>query len=323
MEHQPLRVGVIGVGHLGLAHAKNYQRIPGVQLAGIHDTNARRAEEKARELGCRSFAHIEDLLGDVQAVSVVVPTEYHHEVGMKVLDRKLHVLMEKPIARTVEEADHMVRLAGEKGVVFQIGHIERYNPVVERGSELVDHPLFIECHRLAPFKPRGTDVDVILDLMIHDIDLILKFTGSEVHSISAVGIPVISGKIDIANARLVFRNHAVANITASRISREVVRKMRIFQRNTYISLDFHRRALEVVRLIKKNGGTPHVDSQDSFFSMDRRVIEEAEPLKAELTSFIESIRTGKRPGVTGEDGRNALLVASRILEEIHTTSLDP
>jgi predicted dehydrogenase len=316
---EQLRIGVIGVGHLGLAHAKNYQRIPGVTLAGIHDTNARRAEEKARELGCRFFRELSDLLGEVEAVSIVVPTASHHDVGIRALERRLHILMEKPIARTVEEADHLVRLAAEKEVVFQVGHIERYNPVVERGGEIIAHPLFIECHRLAPFKPRGTDVDVILDLMIHDIDLILKFIGSEIQSISAVGIPVITDKIDIANARLVFQNQAVANITASRISREVVRKMRIFQRNTYISLDFQRRAIEVIRLTRNPGEEAHSGAvQEGYFVSEKSVLEEAEPLKRELMSFVESIRTGKRPGVTGAEGREALLVASRILEEIHS-----
>lgn len=319
---EKLRVGVVGVGHLGLAHAKNYKRIPHVSLLGIHDTNAGRGEEKAGELGCRFFRELPALLDEIQAVSIVVPTAFHHDVGMRAIERRLHVLMEKPIARTVEEADCLVRAAAERKVIFQVGHIERFNPVVERGDAIVDHPLFIECHRLAPFKPRGTDVDVILDLMIHDIDLALKYVDSEIRSVSAVGIPVITEKIDIANARLVFRNGAVANITASRISRDVVRKMRIFQKNAYISLDFHRRTLEVVRLrTDPSAGALPRDAEGGFFVAEKSVMQEAEPLERELVSFVESIRTGRKPRVTAEEGRHALCVAASILEEIHSVSL--
>jgi predicted dehydrogenase len=194
--------------------------------------------------------------------------------------------------------------------------------VVEKGNEIVDHPMFLECHRLSPFRPRGIDVDVILDLMIHDIDLILKFVDSEVKNISAVGIPVITDKIDIANARISFENNSVANITASRISREVVRKMRIFQRDAYISLDFHRRVIEVIRPRKgARGAGEEAIGMDGFFVSQRSVLEDEEPLRKELVSFIDSIRTGRPPEATGEDGRKALSLAIRILEEIDNTGI--
>jgi predicted dehydrogenase len=317
-----LRVGVIGVGHLGSAHARNYKGIQGVELVGVHDTNVPRAEERAREFGCECFTDLEDLLREVTAVSIVVPTGVHHEIGIKALEKGLHVLMEKPIARNLEEADELIRLAGMKSVILQVGHIERFNPVVEKGDTAVNKPLFLECHRLSPFRPRGTDVDVILDLMIHDIDLALKFVNSEVDTISAVGIPVITDKIDIANARISFHNHSVANITASRISKEVVRKMRIFQRDAYISLDFHKRVIELIRLNREmDRDRLAAAGLDEFFVCDRSVLDEEEPLKKELTSFVESVKTGRTPEATGEDGRKALSVAIRILEEIKGTRI--
>jgi len=318
-----LKVGVIGVGHLGTAHARTYKGIHGIELVGIHDINVERCREKAQECGCTCYDKVEDLLQDVQAVSIVVPTPEHHAVGMQALETGVHVLMEKPISRSLTEADDLIRLAKEKNVILQVGHIERFNPVVEKGNKVVDNPLFLECHRLAPFRPRGTDVDVILDLMIHDIDLALKFVGAEVDTISAVGIPVVTNRIDIANARISFSNHAVANITASRISKGVVRKMRLFQRDAYVSMDFHKRTIEVIRLNRGMYEDRHsAEGLDDFFVCDRSVLDEEEPLRNELTSFSDTVRTGDEPAVTGEDGRCALLVATRILEEIETVPIN-
>ncbi|MFQ6104159.1 MAG: Gfo/Idh/MocA family oxidoreductase [Candidatus Glassbacteria bacterium] len=317
-----IRVGVVGVGHLGSAHARNYNEIPGVELVGIHDSILSRARKRARECDCKCFHNLVDLLNEVQAVSIVVPTEYHYDICMKSLENGIHVLVEKPITRNLEEADELIRIAARKGLILQVGHIERFNPVVERGNKVVENPLFIECHRLSPFRPRGTDVDVILDLMIHDIDLALKFVDSEVDTIDAVGIPVITDKIDIANARISFRNHAVANITASRISKEVVRKMRIFQRDAYISMDFHKKALEIIRLNTEPGHDwSSTAGTDGFFVSDRSMLSGEEPLRRELSSFVESVRTGKNPVASGKDGRNALHVAVRILDEIKGTPI--
>ena len=317
-----LKIGVVGVGHLGSAHARNYKQISGIELVGIHDVIESLAEERSRELGCVHFVELEELLDRVEAVSIVVPTKFHYDIGMKALERGLHILIEKPITRNLEEADELIACAAGKGVLLQVGHIERFNPVVERGNAVIENPLFLECHRLSPFRPRGTDVDVILDLMIHDIDLVLKFVKSDVLTIEALGIPVITDKIDISNARITFANHAVANITASRISKEVVRKMRIFQRDAYIALDFHKRVIEVIRL---NNGIDRerlsAAGLEEFFVVDRSVLDEEESLKNELISFVESVRTGREPEATGEDGRKALQVAIKILDAIKGVSI--
>jgi predicted dehydrogenase len=317
-----VRVGVIGVGHLGSAHAGTYRRLAGVDLMGVYDADENRARAQAEELGCGFYPDVESLLADVDAVSVVVPTAAHFEIGIRALEHGLHVLMEKPIARTLEEADRLIEAADEKNVIFQVGHIERFNPAVRKGSAVVHNPLFLECHRLSPFQPRGTDVDVILDLMIHDIDLALKFVDSEVKSISAIGVPVITKTIDIANARITFENRAVANITASRISKSVVRKMRIFQKDAYISMNFYRKTIEVIRLNRElnHAGVEGAGPED-YFLVDRSVVDEGDALDAELASFIECVRTDTAPRASSRDGRKALYVASCILDEIEDTTI--
>ncbi len=317
-----VKVGVIGVGHLGSAHASIYRRLAGVELRGVYDADENRARTQAEKLDCRAYPDMEDLLADVEAVSIVVPTAAHFEIGIQALEHGLHVLMEKPIARTLEEADRLIEMADEKKVIFQVGHIERFNPAVRKGSAVIDNPLFLECHRLAPFQPRGTDVDVILDLMIHDIDLVLKFVDSEVKNISAIGVPVITKKIDIANARITFKNRAVANITASRISKSVVRKMRIFQKDAYISMNFYKRTIEVIRLNRDLDHTGvDVPDLDDYFVVNRSVLDEEDALNVELAAFVECVRTKTAPQASSRDGRNALYVASCILDEIKDTTV--
>src|SRR5450631_777859 len=242
-----LRTAVIGVGYLGNFHAQKYAAIPGVELVGVVDSDARRAAEIAAALGTTSFSDHRELIGRVDAVSVVVPTQFHHAVAKDFLAAGVHVLIEKPITVTIAEADDLIALADKNGVVFQVGHLERFNPVLVALDDILQEPLFIESVRIAPFKPRGTDVNVVLDLMIHDIEIIQHIVKSPVERVDAVGAPVFTGEEDIANARILFKNGCVANVTASRISLKSERKMRIFQRNAYITLDFQNRKVLVAQ----------------------------------------------------------------------------
>ena len=237
MAHPPVKIGVIGAGALGYHHTRILRDVPGAALIGFHDANPERAAKVSSELGVPSFTSLDALLDQVQAVSVVVPTPFHYEVAAPALERGLHVLVEKPIAATIEEADAMLAIARRTGAVVQTGHVERFNRAVRAALPYVESPRFIESDRLAPFNPRGSDVAVVLDLMIHDIDLVRTFVGGAVTSVSAVGVPVLTPLVDIANARLTFAGGAVANITASRVSRERMRTLRIFQPNGYLTLD--------------------------------------------------------------------------------------
>jgi predicted dehydrogenase len=302
-------MGVIGVGHLGRRHAEAIAGLDGVSLVGVYDIRSDVAGEVAEALGCRAFPGRDELLAAVDAASVVVPTDRHHETALAALDAGVHVLIEKPIAREVEEADEIVERAGERGLVVQVGHVERFNPAFSRIREHVDRPLFIEAHRLAPFVDRGTEVDVILDLMIHDIDLVLTVMGREVVDIWSVGVPVVTSSVDIANARITFAGHRVASLTASRISRRKMRKMRIFQRDTYISIDLLNRRSELYR-IERGMGRP---------GLREHVFEEegdANPLAEEIRTFAESVRDGLRPRVSGDDARSALELAHRVRERM-------
>lgn len=317
-----LRVGVVGVGHLGRFHTRVYSELGACELVGVYDTDAARAAEVAAEFGTRAVADPGELLDGVDAVSVATPTVSHHEVARLCIDAGVHVLIEKPIARTVEEARDIVEAGREKGLVVQVGHIERFNPAVRAAMTVLDAPKFIEVHRLGVFVPRGTDVAVVLDLMIHDIDLILGTVKSDVTSIEAVGIQVLSPNIDIANARLTFADGCVANITASRVSREKVRKIRFFQPDAYVSIDtlepraqvFRRKEVsgEKLRQIAAGeiaGGLGDVvdyedlplDSQDS--------------LELELGAFVEAASGRSAPVVSGADGLRALEVALEILRQ--------
>ena len=302
-----LRTAVVGVGYLGNFHARKYAAIPDCELVGVVDNDPVRAAEVAAALGVKAYSDHRELIGTVDAVSVVVPTQYHHAVARDFLAAGVHVLIEKPITVTVEEADDLIALADKNGLVFQAGHLERFNPVLVALGAVIQEPLFIESVRIAPFKPRGTDVNVVLDLMIHDIEIIQHIIKSPVERVDAIGAPVFTGEEDIANARILFRNGCVANVTASRISLKSERKMRIFQRNAYIILDFQNR--KVVLAQKGSGelfpGVPNV-------KFDERELGEADALRSEIESFLEAIREGKPPLVSGHDGRMALETALKI-----------
>ena len=309
-----LRTAVIGVGYLGNFHAQKYAAIPDVELVGVVDSDPNRVAEIAATLGTTPYSDHRALIGKVDAVSVVVPTQFHHSVARDFLAAGVHVLIEKPITVTTAEADELIALAEARKLVFQVGHLERFNPVVVALGGILHEPLFIESVRIAPFKPRGTDVNVVLDLMIHDIDIIQHIVGSPVERIDAVGAPVFTGEEDIANARIVFENGCVANVTASRISLKSERKMRIFQRDAYITLDFQNRKLLVAR--KGSGelfpGVPNV-------KVDERELGEADALRNEIESFIAAIREGKQPQVSGRAGKMALETALKINQSLKRT----
>ncbi len=300
-----VRVGVIGVGALGQHHARVYAQLPGALLAGVHDATAARAEEVAGRHGTRAFAEVGDLLAEVDAVSVAVPTVDHHRTALLALEAGKDVLVEKPMAATLAEADDLVRVAAERGVLLQVGHIERFNPAVAFLRAHAARPRFIEVHRLASFSPRSLDIDVVLDLMIHDLDIVLWLDGSLPVQVDAVGVPVLTAKADIANARLRFASGLIANLTASRVSAEKVRKFRVFSPRTYVSLDLAARAAAVHRLIDRDG-RPDI-------AIERMAAPDEEPLAGQLAAFVSSVRTRSAPLVSGADGRRALALAHTIL----------
>ncbi len=299
------RVAVVGVGALGQHHARVYASLPGATLTGVFDIDAQRAGEVAARHGCRVFAHLRDVVANAEAVSVAVPTVDHHRVAKALLEAGRDILVEKPMTKTLEEADDLIRLAEARGAVLQVGHIERFNPAVDVLRAEVSAPRFIEVHRLAPPTPRSLDIDVVLDLMIHDLDIVLSLDGSEAVQVDAVGVPVLSDKIDIANARLRFASGLIANLTASRVSAEKVRKFRVFAPRTYISADFSAREAQVYRLVEVEG-RPDI-------AITKGGAPEAEPLKRQLASFLEAVKTRLRPVVSGADGRRALALANTVL----------
>jgi predicted dehydrogenase len=317
-----LRIGVAGAGALGYHHTRILRDVPGATLVGFHDARPARAEQVAAELGVRAFPTLEALLDEVDAVSVVVPTPAHFAVAAPALERGRHVLIEKPITTTLEQADALLAIAARTGAVVQIGHVERFNRAVRAALPYVDAPRFIESDRLAPFNPRGSDVAVVLDLMIHDIDLVRTFVGGAVAHVAAVGVPLLTPFVDIANARLVFASGAVANITASRVSRDRMRKLRIFQQSGYISLDLAtgggefyrlRRDVDLAALVRDAQGAQALESFVERIALDAP---EGEPLRLELEAFVQAV-AGKAPvAVTGSDGREALAVALLIVHEI-------
>jgi predicted dehydrogenase len=305
-----LRVGVAGVGYLGRFHALIYSRMANVELVGVADTRAETARAVAAEAGCAAFDDPSALVGRVDAVSVVVPTTLHLPVARPFLERGTHVLLEKPIATTVAEGAEIVRLARASGALLQIGHLERYNAGVMALAAQIDRPRFIEAHRMSGFVARATDVDVISDLMIHDIDIILSLVGAEITSIAAAGTPVLTRHIDIANARLEFANGAVANVIASRVSRDKSRRIRVFQENRYLSLDFIEQRLDVVFPRERPGEEwPEIVTE-------RIDIEPVKPLDAELADFVAAARERREPVVSGEVGLEALEVALAVKERI-------
>ncbi len=320
-----LSVGVIGLGHLGSLHAKMLAQAEGAQLVGVYDLNAERCAEVAASHGTRACASVEELLAAVDAVSIATPTSNHYDTARMAIEAGKHVFLEKPITETVEQARALNALAAERGVFVQVGHIERFNPAIVALDSLDIAPLFVESHRLAQFNPRGTDVAVVLDLMIHDIDIILSLVRSEVESIDASGLAVVSDTADIANARLKFANGCVANITASRISQNRMRKMRLFQRNAYISIDFLQGQSEVFRLVDADADvTPtYMLGMIEQGKVKRNIVFEQppvptdhNPLKYELQLFVNAVNNGTRPIVDGIAAQHALEVAEEIVRRI-------
>jgi predicted dehydrogenase len=301
-----IKTAVVGTGHFGLYHAQKLAKIPGSDLVAVADADAERAAEVASQLGVEAVTKASDLIGRVDAVSIVVPTRSHFDVAAEFLKAGVHVMVEKPITGDEASARELIALAAANKAILQVGHLARFAGVTEALIQAVDQPLYIESVRVAPFKPRGTDVSVILDLMIHDLDLVLALTDAELTDVDAVGTSVLSESEDMANARLKFAGGCIANITASRVSLKTERKMRIFQRDTYISVDFDSQTIRTFRKVGDSGdGVPNVvPSQDSF--------EETDALELELTAFVASARDGTPPLVTGEAGLRALLTAQRV-----------
>ena len=327
----PVRVGVIGVGSLGFHHARLLRVLPGARLVGIFDADRERAAAVSAELEIRSFADLESLLSAVDAAIIAVPTLAHADVALAAIEKRVHLLVEKPLASTLTEADSILNAAAESGVMVATGHVERFNGVLAAAEHLLGTPRFIESHRLAPFGPRGTDVAVVLDLMIHDIDLVLSLVGEEVEGVDAVGIPVLTPNIDIANARLRFRGGAAANITASRVSRERMRKLRIFQNTGYLSLDFAGGSGEFLRLREGFDVGEHLQNEpvaEELPSLEHLVErielwgDEKEPLQRELESFLAAVRGEGELVVSGAAGRRALAVALQIVERIEDHVVD-
>ncbi len=311
----PLRVAVIGVGYLGRHHARILSTLPGAELAAVVDTNRARAEEIAAAHNTRPFTDYREVVGRVDAVTLAVPTKLHGDMAVALLSAGIPVLVEKPMARSLSEADQMIAAAREAGVALAVGHTERFNPAVAVARPLLTDPRFIEVHRLGTFPERSLDIDVVFDLMIHDLDVVLSLVDAEAESIEAVGVPVLTGRVDIANARVRFANGCIANLTASRISRERVRKIRFFQPAAYLSIDYAAQKVELWRLVKGDGAMPSIQGGDV------EVVNE-EPLKLELADFVDAVRSHRPPAVTGEDGRRALALAQRITDRM-TTEMQP
>jgi predicted dehydrogenase len=313
-----IRAAVIGVGYLGRFHAQKYAALEDCELVGVVDANAEAAARVAAELGTQPLSDFRELFGRVDAVSVATPTPSHAEIAAGFLRAGTHVLVEKPITETSEQAQQLIDLARQQGRVLQVGHLERFNPAILAAEPLLTTARFIECHRLAPFKERGTEVNVVLDLMIHDIDLVQMIVGSPVASLDAVGTPVFSSEIDIANARLRFENGCVANVTASRVSLKTERKLRVFRDDAYLSIDLHQKILTVIRkrAMAAGAGELPVHIEEQSFA-------QGDALLAEIQAFLAAIR-GQRPViVSGEDGQRALRTAIAISERVRAAPWEP
>jgi len=306
-----IRAAVVGVGYLGRFHAQKYAQLPQCSLVGVVDSEPAAATRVAAELQVAAFGDYRALLGKVDAVSVVTPTPTHYDIACAFLESGAHVLVEKPITETTEQAERLIGVARQCGRVLQVGHLERFNPAILAAESLLTRPRFIECHRLAPFRERGTDVNVVLDLMIHDIDLVQMIVGSPVASLEAIGTPVFSSAIDIANARLRFDSGCVANVTASRVSLKTERKLRVFRDDAYLSIDLQQKILTVIRkrVPPASEGQLPVEIQEQSF-------DQGDALLAEIGSFIAALRGERRVLVSGEDGLRALRTAIAITERV-------
>ena len=301
-----MKAVVIGVGHLGKHHARILASLPGVSLAGVVDINRERAAQVASQYNTRAFGTVDEI-GKLDLAVIAVPTRSHAAIALPLIESGVHTLVEKPVAQTVVEADSLIAAAKRRGVVLAVGHSERFNPAVAAARPYIKDPRFIEVHRLGTSPERSLDIDVVLDLMIHDLDLILSVVHSEIDGVEAVGVPVLTPKVDIANARLRFKNGCIANLTASRISRDAVRKIRFFQRDAYVSIDSAARDVEMWSVVPQPGAAPKIDGGKLSVPGD-------EPLKGELEDFIAAVRERRPPAVSGEEGRSALALAIRIVE---------
>ncbi len=322
-----LKIGVIGAGHLGKIHIRLLKEIQSAELVGFHDHDSGTAEAVSKEFGIKSFSSPEELIVACDAVDIVIPTISHFELASLAIQKLKHVFIEKPITTTVKEAEKLVEMIGERKLKAQIGHVERFNPAFLAAKEYLNQPMFIETHRLAEFNPRGTDVSVVHDLMIHDIDVVLSVVKSKMKKINASGVAVVSDTPDIANARLEFENGCVANLTASRISLKNMRKSRFFQRDAYISVDFLKKKTEVVRLKNVVGEAGPLDividlgagkgSKQIYF--DNLKIEEGNAIKMELELFIHSILNDEPTAISAEDGCKALDVANQVMDKLNAS----
>ena len=327
----PLKIAVIGTGHLGKIHAKLWKEVPDAELIGVYDSNPNEANSVASENNVKAFADLSAIIKEADALSIVTPTFAHFEVAKQAIETGKHVLIEKPITTTIAQAKELITLAKKNNVKIQVGHIERFNPALLAVEPFINKPMFFESHRLAQFKSRGTDVAVVLDLMIHDIDVILSLAKSDVISVDASGVSVVSDEIDIANARIKFKSGAVANVTASRISQNPMRKLRIFERDAYLSIDFASKSSEVFHLVGTNESK---ESKSLVFNLgeieraekklnivyEKPDIAELNPLKYELELFRDAIKNDTEPIVSGEDGLAALEVAEMIMKSIKENS---
>jgi predicted dehydrogenase len=307
-----LKVGVIGVGYLGKFHAEKYAAMDDVELAGVSDVNIKQAEEVASRLETRAYDDYLQLLPLVDAVSIVVPTVLHHKVAMDCLEHNLDILIEKPMVSTLEQADELIKLAEEKDLLLQVGHLERFNPAVLAMEPYVDSPLFVESHRIHTFKNRGVDVDVVLDLMIHDIDIISSLVKSPVKSLHAVGVPLVTETTDIANVRIIYESGCTANITVSRVSKDNMRRLRIFQPWTYISVDYAKKEAMVCHQHRKLGDDEQPKEEILHFCLL-----EQDALMTELENFVSNVREHEIPKVSGKEGRQALSIAMQVIDQIN------
>ena len=307
-----LRVAVVGVGHVGRHHARILAELPGVELVAVADIDAGRAAEAAAANGCQSVHAPDALPGGLDAVTVAVPTEAHRRVAQPLLERGIPVLVEKPVAASLRDADALVAAAARGGALLAVGHTERYNPAVAVARRLIAAPRFIEVHRLAQFPGRGLDVDVVFDLMIHDLDLLLDLGGASPTAIEAVGVPVLSERVDIANARIRFDNGCIANLTASRISRERVRKLRFFQKDALVAVDCAAQQVDAWRVVRRAGAAPAIEG-------GALEVPPGEPLALELADFVAAVRSGERPAVDGVAGRRALALAQQVADAMQSS----
>jgi len=310
--HDKVKIAVIGVGHLGEYHVQKYKALSTVELVGVVDTNLERATEIARRYDTKAYGDHNEILNKIDGVSLAVPTEAHFEVAKDILSKGVHLLVEKPITYQLEPADTLIHMAREKNLILQVGLVERFNPAVVKMESMLNGPVFVESHRMNQFTIRGTDVDVVLDLMIHDLDIILHIVPSEVKEIHAVGMSVLTDKTDIANVRIIFENGTVGNLTVSRVSDRTFRKLRVFQPDAYLAADYSKRELSVTRLdhkVKDSYNFPKVTTEKMSFP-------DSDPLADQISSFVNAIINGFEPVVTGNDARKALEISLRIIDQI-------